>query len=395
MILPEKVEKILQKLNDAGFEAYIVGGCVRDCLLKREPQDWDITTSAEPQEVKKIFHRTYDTGLKHGTVTVLLEKERYEITTYRIDKEYQDCRHPSEVIFTKSLKEDLQRRDFTINAMAYHPKKGIQDYFEGQTHLEQKIIQGVGNAKKRFQEDALRMLRALRFSAQLGFQIEQKTYQALQEQKKLIQNISAERIHEELEKMLQAAYLENINLLWQSGLLNEISPLLYQKILQKGETIIQELKKAPFDRIIRWTIFLQELTPKEGEQFLKELRFDNDTIKLVVSLLEHLKDTIPLEEYAIRKKAYEITAEQLKRLFLIQGQKKDTTEWQSCLDKILERGDCITLKTLAVTGNDLQKNKIVKEGKEVGAMLSFLLDIVHREPEKNTKQILLYYAKQK
>ncbi len=393
MIIPKNVNKILQKLNEAGFEAYIVGGCVRDCLLQRTPQDWDITTSATPQEVKKIFHKTYDTGLKHGTVTVILEKEHYEITTYRIEKEYYDCRHPSEVIFTKSLKEDLQRRDFTINAMAYHPKEGIQDYFYGQEHLKQKKIQGVGNPEERFQEDALRMLRALRFSAQLGFDIEPKTYQALQKQKKLIQKISAERIHEELEKMLQAQFLEKICFLWESGLLKEISPLLYQKMLSHGTEILQELKNVSFDRIVRWVIFLQYLTAKEGEQLLKDLRFDNHSIKAIVMLLEHLKDEIPLQEYEIRKKACEMTPEQLNRLFFIQGQKKDTTKWIFYLEKILERKDCLTLKTLAVKGKDLQQIGI--NGKEMGEVLSFLLDMVHKEPEKNKKQILLAAAKQK
>ena len=224
--IPKKIERILQKINSAGYEAYIVGGCVRDCFLQRQPQDWDITTSAEPEQIKKIFNRTYDTGLQHGTVTVLWEGEHYEITTYRIEGKYDDCRHPNNVTFTKSLKEDLQRRDFTINAIAYHPQQGIKDYFLGQKHIEQKIIKGVGNATERFQEDALRMLRALRFSAQIGFDIEQSTYEALQQQKELIKKISVERIHDELEKMLLSKYLEKINLLWQSKLLNEISLIL-------------------------------------------------------------------------------------------------------------------------------------------------------------------------
>ena len=176
LIIPKKAEEILQKLNDKNFDAYIVGGCVRDCLLKRVPQDWDITTSAEPYQVKKIFNKTYDTGLQHGTITVCWKGEHYVVTTYRIDKGYDDCRHPNEVIFTKNLKEDLQRRDFTINAMAYHPNEGIKDYFLGQEDLNQKIIRGVGNPEERFQEDALRMLRALRFSVQLGFEIEKNTY---------------------------------------------------------------------------------------------------------------------------------------------------------------------------------------------------------------------------
>lgn len=394
--IPKKIERMLQKINSAGYEAYIVGGCVRDCFLKRQPQDWDITTSAEPEQIKKIFNRTYDTGLQHGTVTVSWEGEHYEVTTYRIEEKYDDCRHPNNVIFTKSLKEDLQRRDFTINAIAYHPQEGIKDYFSGQKHIEQKIIKGVGNAVERFQEDALRMLRALRFSAQIGFDIEQKTYEALQQQKGLIKKISVERIHDELEKMLLSEYIEKINLLWQSGLLNEISPILAEKMEQYGEQVIKQIKKAPFDRMIIWTIFLQYMTAEQGEAFLKYLKFDNNTVKTVVMLLKHLKDDIALEEYELRKKASEITTEQLNRLLLIQQiqQKQNIKQLRDCFDKILQRGDCITLKELAVTGEDLIKTGMVK-GKEIGNMLHFLLDVVHRNPEKNTKEVLLQCAKEK
>ncbi len=394
--IPKKIERILQKINSAGYEAYIVGGCVRDCFLQRQPQDWDFTTSAEPEQIKKIFNRTYDTGLQHGTVTVLWEGEHYEITTYRIEGKYDDCRHPNNVTFTKSLKEDLQRRDFTINAIAYHPQQGIKDYFLGQKHIEQKIIKGVGNATERFQEDALRMLRALRFSAQIGFDIEQSTYEALQQQKELIKKISVERIHDELEKMLLSKYLEKINLLWQSKLLNEISPILSQKMEQYGEEVIKQMKKSPFDRMIRWTIFLQYMEAKQGEAFLKYLKFDNDTIKTVVPLLKHLKDDIVLGEYELRKKANEITVEQLKRLLLIQQiqQKQNIKQLQQCFDKILQRGDCITLKELAVTGEDLIKLGMAK-GKQIGNMLHFLLDVVHKNPEKNSKEILLQCAKEK
>lgn len=394
--IPKKIERMLQKINSAGYEAYIVGGCVRDCFLKRQPQDWDITTSAEPEQIKKIFNRTYDTGLQHGTVTVSWEGEHYEVTTYRIEGKYDDCRHPNNVTFTKSLKEDLQRRDFTINAIAYHPQEGIKDYFSGQKHIEQKIIKGVGNAAERFQEDALRMLRALRFSAQIGFDIEQKTYEALQQQKGLIKKISVERIHDELEKMLLSEHIEKINLLWQSGLLNEISPMLSERMEQYGEQVIKQIKKAPFDRMIIWTIFLQYMTAEQGEAFLKYLKFDNNTVKTVVMLLKHLKDDIALEEYELRKKANEMTTEQLNRLLLIQQiqQRQNIKQLRDCFDKILQRGDCITLKELAVTGEDLIKTGMVK-GKEIGTMLHFLLDVVHRNPEKNTKEILLQCAKEK
>lgn len=396
IVIPKKIERILQKINDAGFEAYIVGGCVRDCLLNRRPQDWDITTSAKPNEIKELFNKTYDTGLQHGTVTVAWEREHYEITTYRIEKGYDDCRHPNEVIFTKELKEDLQRRDFTINAIAYHTKEGIKDYFLGQKHLEQKIIKGVGNASERFQEDALRMLRALRFSAQLGFDIEQETYYALQNQKELIKKISVERIHDELEKTILSEHIEKINLLWESGLLYEISPLLSEQMEQHGKEVIQQLKRAPFDKIIRWTIFLQYMTATEGKQFLKYLKFDNYTINTVSVLLEHIKYDIALEEYELRKKANEITAEQLNRLLLVKRiqQKENIEQLQQYFDKILQRKDCITLNELAVTGEDLIQQGIPK-GKKIGKTLHFLLDTVHRNPEKNTKEILLDIVKQK
>ena len=394
--LPETVKKVLKRLNDEGFEAYIVGGCVRDCLLQKTPQDWDITTSAEPMEVKKLFAKTYDTGLQHGTVTVALEGKCYEVTTYRIESEYDDCRHPNAVIFTKNLKQDLQRRDFTINAMAYHPQEGLKDPFLGQQDLEKKIIKGVGNPKERFEEDALRMLRALRFSAQLGFSVEKETYLALQQQKKKIQYISVERIHQELEKILQAPYLEKMALLWESGLLQEIAPTLSEQLKQKGEIIIKQLQKADADRMIRWTILLQYMTAKQGELFLKHMKFDNNTIKTVTTLLQHLKDDILPDDFMLRKKANEISLEQLKRLLRLQyliEEKQSKKQAEKQLLEIEKRKDCITLKQLAVNGSDLIKQGTA-QGKQVGKILCHLLEIVHRFPEKNQKKILLCYAEQ-
>ena len=170
--MPAQAAKVIQTLVQHGFEAYIVGGCVRDSILGRTPGDWDITTSASPQEVKEIFDHTVDTGIEHGTVTVLMNHEPYEVTTYRVDGKYEDHRRPNEVHFTKSLREDLLRRDFTINAMAYNDSEGIIDMYDGMTDLKNQTIRCVGEAKKRFDEDALRILRALRFQAQLGFQID-------------------------------------------------------------------------------------------------------------------------------------------------------------------------------------------------------------------------------
>ena len=202
IVLPDNVQSIIDRLTEYGYEAYAVGGCVRDSIIHRVPGDWDITTSAKPEEVKKIFRRTIDTGIAHGTVTVMIGREGYEITTYRIDGEYEDGRHPKKVEFTASLTEDLRRRDFTINAMAYNDIEGIVDRFDGVGDLEKGIIRCVGNPYERFSEDALRMLRAVRFSAQLGFDIEENTRRAIEELAPTIEKVSRERIHTEFGKIL-------------------------------------------------------------------------------------------------------------------------------------------------------------------------------------------------
>ena len=195
--LPYKVEQIIRTIQGAGFDAYAVGGCIRDSILGRTPSDWDITTSARPEEVKKLFPRTVDTGIRHGTVTVMIQKEGFEVTTYRIDGEYEDSRHPKEVTFTANLTEDLKRRDFTVNAMAYNDKEGLIDVFGGMKDIEEKIIRCVGEAAERFSEDALRVMRAVRFSAQLGYTIDEKTKDAIKELAPTLKNISAERIQTE------------------------------------------------------------------------------------------------------------------------------------------------------------------------------------------------------
>ena len=192
--LPERVKEILDTIMEAGYEAYAVGGCIRDSILGRKPNDWDITTSASPYEIKELFRRTVDTGIQHGTVTVMMDKEGFEVTTYRIDGDYKDGRHPSEVTFTASLKEDLRRRDFTINAMAYNEQNGLVDIFGGMQDIADGVIRCVGEPRERFSEDALRIMRAVRFSAQLGYQIEEKTKAAIEELAPTLKKISAERI---------------------------------------------------------------------------------------------------------------------------------------------------------------------------------------------------------
>ncbi len=222
--LPKNVKLIIDKLENAGYEAYAVGGCVRDSLLFREPKDWDITTNADPYEVKKLFRHTIDTGLKHGTVTVMLDGVGYEVTTYRIDGVYEDNRHPSEVRFTKELSEDLLRRDFTINAMAYNESKGLVDLFGGREDLENGIIRAVGNANERFSEDALRIMRAGRFAAELDFTIDPETEAAMGKYAENLKDVSAERIRVELQKLIMGKSPEKIEILYRTGITGVVLP---------------------------------------------------------------------------------------------------------------------------------------------------------------------------
>ena len=222
--VPKNVENIIGTLESHGYEAYAVGGCVRDTMLGREPQDWDITTSARPQEVKALFRRTIDTGIEHGTVTVMIGGEGYEVTTYRIDGKYSDSRHPESVTFTPELREDLRRRDFTINAMAYNDRAGVQDLFCGQEDLDAHVVRAVGEPEERFREDALRIMRCVRFAAQLGFEIDPATYAAAEKLSGTLDNISRERIREELLKILVSDHPDYVTLLQDIGALKTVFP---------------------------------------------------------------------------------------------------------------------------------------------------------------------------
>ena len=222
--IPEKAKYIIETIQNAGFEAYVVGGCVRDSILGRCPEDWDITTSARPEQVKALFRRTIDTGIQHGTVTVMLDKEGFEVTTYRVDGKYEDSRHPKEVTFTPNLEEDLKRRDFTINAMAYNETEGLIDIFGGLQDIEAKLIRCVGNPEERFGEDALRIMRAIRFSAQLGYEIHEDTEAAIRKLAPTLQKISAERIQVELTKLLISPHPDTLRDAYDMGVTKVILP---------------------------------------------------------------------------------------------------------------------------------------------------------------------------
>ncbi|MBQ7469999.1 MAG: CCA tRNA nucleotidyltransferase, partial [Pseudobutyrivibrio sp.] len=319
MNLPADVSKIINILESNGHEAYAVGGCVRDCILGKIPHDWDITTSALPETVKSLFDRTFDTGIEHGTVTVLLHGVGYEVTTYRVDGKYEDGRHPKEVTFTASLEEDLKRRDFTINAMAYNETKGLVDLFGGEADLEAGIIRAVGNPTERFTEDALRMLRALRFSAQLGFDIEANTYQAIKDLAPTLERISAERIQVEMVKLITSDHPERMRDVYETGLtkvffpefdaMMECDQINKHHMYTVGEHTIVSMGLAPADRVIRLAMLLHDIAkpvckttdengqnhfkmhPVEGQKMaktvLRRLKFDNDTTDKVCNLVKN------------------------------------------------------------------------------------------------------------
>ena len=431
--LPNNVEKIISTLEQAGHEAYAVGGCVRDSLLGRTPNDWDITTSAEPLDVKKLFKRTFDTGIQHGTVSVLLGKEIYEVTTYRIDGKYEDSRHPSEVSFTKSLKEDLRRRDFTVNAMAYNPRTGIVDNFGGIEDLRCKTIRAVGNPEERFGEDALRILRAVRFAAQLGYSIDKETEAAILKLAPTLTKISAERIRTELEKLLVSDNPGFIKKAWELGITKVVLPE-FDAMMETpqnnpnhaynvGDHSVKVLENVRGDRVLRLTALLHDsgkavtrTTDENGiDHFkghaekgaeiatgvLRRLKYDRDTEKLVSRLVEHHDWEIRARSKDIRKWVNRIGEDCFPLMFEINdaallGQSEyNRVEKTAHLERLkaayktmIDNGDCISLKDLKVTGSDLIKAGI-PAGPKVGEELKKLLDLVLEDPKLNDRDFLL------
>ena len=431
--IPPGAARILRVLEDHGYEAFVVGGCVRDSLLGRNPNDWDITTSALPLQVKALFRRTIDTGLKHGTVTILMDGEPFEVTTYRVDGEYLDGRHPSEVTFTASLQEDLQRRDFTINAMAYSEKKGLQDLFGGLPDLEKGLIRAVGDPAKRFGEDALRIMRAVRFAAQLGYEVEEDTVQAMKELAPTLSKISAERIAAELEKLLVSPHPEKLKMAYECGITAVILPE-FDRCMETaqnnphhkysvGEHTIVSIGNARPDRILRYTMLMhdmgkpsckttdeqgidhfyghQEVSAQMANDILRRLKSDNETRRSVSRLVRYHDLTCGLTGKSVRK-AISLIGEDLFPLYL-EVKDADTRaqsdfRFQEKMDyleevrllyrKILEEGDCLSLKDLAVNGKDLIAAGM-KPGREIGEVLEAMYRDVIDDPEHNNKEYLM------
>lgn len=437
IILPEQVTFIINTLNGAGFEAYAVGGCVRDSIMGRVPDDWDITTSADPQQVKNLFRRTIDTGIQHGTVTVMLQKTGYEVTTYRIDGEYEDNRHPKSVVFTKSLEEDLKRRDFTVNAMAYHPAQGLVDLFDGIGDMERKLVRCVGNAQERFSEDALRIMRGVRFSAQFGYEIEEQTKKAACKLAGNLEDVSAERIRVELVKLLVSPHPDYLRRAYELGITKVFLPEfdLCMETEQNnphhcynvGEHTLQAMRAVGADRVLRLAMLLHDIgkpltktTDETGkdhfkkhakestrlaEDILRRLKFDNDTIKKVCRLVEFHDWSIDLEENVkistVRRLIAKIGDDAFPDMFevnradlLAQSEyfRTEKLAKQERLEEmyreIKEKKDCLSLRDLAVSGKDLLE-KGLKPGRELGEILQRMLTDVLGDPTHNRKEYLL------
>ncbi len=444
--LPGEVELIISELEKKGFEAWAVGGCIRDSVLNRKPGDWDITTNAKPAEVKSIFKRTVDTGIQHGTVTVLIKDKSFEVTTYRLDGKYEDSRHPSEVTFTADLVEDLKRRDFTINAMAYNSRAGLVDAFGGVEDIKKRLIRAVGSPGERFKEDALRIMRAVRFSASLDFDIEEKTFEAIKKETGNLKKISAERIREELVKLIASSHPEKLLTLSECGITSVILPEFDRELATEqnnqhhqysvGIHTIEAMKySVTFDDeltydervVLRLTMLLQDMgkpalktTDEDGVDhfkghsaesvrlagdILKRLKFDNATINKVSRLVkyhDHRKESSPAN---VRRTIVAVGKDLMPLWFKVRrcdvmGQStyireeklKEIDSFEKVYRQVLRDGDCLSIAELKLNGNDLMENG-VPAGRKVGQTLSAMLDAVLEDPSLNTREGLLGFLK--
>jgi len=436
--LPDKVIYIIRTLESCGFDTYTVGGCVRDCIMGKSPTDWDICTEATPEQIMRSFkgQRIIETGLKHGTITLLLGKNSYEITTFRKDGDYKDNRHPEKVAFISDIKEDLARRDFTINAMAYHPEKGMIDFFGAMADIENKTIRCVGDAEKRFDEDALRIMRALRFSSTLDFGISQETSAAIINRHNLLENIAVERITAELNMMLIGINAEKV-LLEYSEVLAVIIPEINDMIgfeqhrpnhyLDVWGHTVKSISYAPKDIILRLTMLFHDMAkpecftlvdgkghfyghPKESarmaEMILRRLKYDNNTVQTIVKLVTYHDTDIICEEKYVKRWLNRIGEENLRRL--IEVKKADACAHEEQLrsptleqlenvsrliDKVIEFRQCFSLMDLAINGRDLIALGI-PEGAEIGEILTSVLGMVIDGETENTRIALMKKAQE-
>ncbi|MBC2577246.1 CCA tRNA nucleotidyltransferase [Peptostreptococcus russellii] len=405
---------IIEELEKNGYEGFVVGGCVRDTIMGRKPNDWDIATNAKPDEVMRIFRKTIPTGIEHGTVTVMINKVAYELTTYRIDGEYVDMRHPEKVEFSKNIVDDLSRRDFTINAMAYNKRIGLVDKFGGMDDIENKLIRCVGNPNKRFNEDALRMIRAVRFSAKLGFKIEEKTFQSILKNASNIKKISIERINKELEETIKFDP-ESLFLLNKM----DISEYLFGVSLEKnnlkiakkvdgflrGYNLYKKNEKELINALKR-AFILEKLDVCNLKNILRKLRYSRKDIDMTSKLHSILKmniyDHITDENMSTKERKVMIkyilkdTGDLLLAKYAIYSRfiekNSNPTVCFSEFNDIIESGECFSTSQLDLNGKDIIENDIAK-GAAVGILLNAMLEYVILNPKENEKEKLLAFAK--
>lgn len=423
--IPDKVKFIIDTFYENNYEAFMVGGCIRDSLLSKEPKDYDIATSALPNITESLFEKTIPTGIKHGTITVLLDKEPFEVTTYRIEGEYKDNRRPDEISFVTNIKDDLSRRDFTINAFAYNSKEGLKDYFNGLEDLQNKIIRTVGDSNKRFNEDALRMMRAIRFASQLDFNIEKSTLDGIKKNKNLLKNISSERIRDELCKLLLSDNpRKGLNLLKDCGVLDVIIPELTSLIGFNHKTkdynedlfdhTLSVVENTPNDLILRLSALFHDIgKPKVNDniseditrKILTRLHFDNKTIKSVCILIKEYMNVlgnstdIDIKRFINRtskENIYSLLEFQKAHVLSLKNSDLDLYELNDIknkIDNIINSNIPLSIKDLNIDGSILTKELNLKPGKVIGETLNYLLEVVLNNPNLNNETILLEKAK--
>lgn len=439
--IPTGARKIIARLEQHGYEAYIVGGCVRDSLMGKSPSDWDICTSARAEEMMALFEdkRVIPTGIQHGTLTILAEDGAYEVTTFRIDGEYLDHRHPKSVAFTRELAEDLSRRDFTINAMAWHPERGLIDLFGGVEDLRDRLVRAVGDPMQRFNEDGLRMLRMVRFATVLDFDYDPATYDAVRKQGHLLQYISKERIQVELNKILLAAHpARGLEDLYTLGMYPYIIPMMCHTVgfAQRGghhfldvfeHSLLAVGVIAP-ELVLRLTMLLHDIgkpfvwdsseslsydrfddhaavSAKLAGKILRDLKYDNATRKDVVELIAHHNDILLPDPVNVRRALARLGEVQTRRLVQVKvadliahdlaGEREKIlalfAEISDVIDEVVARGDCTSVKALAIGGQDMMALGL--SGRAIGQMLNAALELVLEKPEMNTRETLLNWVR--
>ena len=439
--IPTGARKIIARLEQHGYEAYIVGGCVRDSLMGKSPSDWDICTSARAEEMMALFEdkRVIPTGIQHGTLTILAEDGAYEVTTFRIDGEYLDHRHPKSVAFTRELAEDLSRRDFTINAMAWHPERGLIDLFGGVEDLRDRLVRAVGDPVQRFNEDGLRMLRMVRFATVLDFDYDPATYDAVRKQGHLLQYISKERIQVELNKILLAAHpARGLEDLYTLGMYPYIIPMMCHTVgfAQRGghhfldvfeHSLLAVGVIAP-ELVLRLTMLLHDIgkpfvwdsseslsydrfddhaavSAKLAGKILRDLKYDNATRKDVVELIAHHNDILLPDPVNVRRALARLGEVQTRRLVQVKvadliahdlaGEREKIlalfAEISDVIDEVVARGDCTSIKALAIGGQDMMALGL--SGRAIGQMLNAALELVLEKPEMNTRETLLNWVR--